>query len=94
MNLNGGINDNYHLDNYIDDIEVNECLMEMYFYLLYSRIDDKKAEEHLEKSHMIFQKLNSEQQEIVKNDIISIIETQKKENEKVKVKKKGFDKYE
>ena len=28
MNLNGGINDNYHLDNYIDDIKVNECLME------------------------------------------------------------------
>ena len=73
----------------IEDSEVRDCLMDMYFYLLLDDGDKKEKmyQEFLDKYH----KLNEQQQELVKNDFIELMNAQ---DNKEKVKKKGNDKYE
>ena len=78
---------------YISDEKVSECLMDMYFYMMYSGIgEEKKQEEFFNEFEKKFDNLNEEQQEMVKNEYIDIIETQNKNKEKVK--KKGMNDYE
>lgn len=77
-------------DSYINypvsfDMDVNDCLINMYFYMLSS--DEKYYQEFHEK----YNKLNDEQREFVKNDYINIINAQR---EFEKVKRKGEKKYE
>ena len=77
------------------DEMVTDCLMNMYFYMLSSDMDEKVHEKYWRIFDDSYQKLNKEQQEIVKNDYIEIINAQNKyENEKIKVKKKGMINYE
>ena len=77
----------------INDDRVLECIMDMYFYMLYNGIgNDPKKEEYFREFEKKYNNLNKEQQEIVKQEYIDIIETQNKNREKVK--KKGNDKYE
>ena len=77
---------------YAYDQKVNDCLMNMYFYMMHPN-EDKKEEyfKEFEKSYDI---LNDDQKEIVKQDFINIIEAQEKNREKEKVKKKGMINYE
>ena len=78
---------------YINDEKVNECIMDMYLYMLYNGINnDAKKEEYFKKFENGYRELNEEQQEIVKQEYNNIIETQDKERKKVK--KKGMRKYE
>ena len=80
---------------YIEDQEVNECIMDMYFYMLYGGIEnEEKREEYFKEFEKKYNALNKEQQELVKNDYISIIEAQEKNREKEKIKKKGMRDYE
>lgn len=77
-------------DSYINypvslDMDVNDCLMEMYFFMMSS--DDK----YYQSFHEKYEKLNDYKREFVKNDFINIINAQE-ENEKVK--RKGEIKYE
>lgn len=75
---------------YIEDEKVNDCLMKMYFFMLLDESDDRK--ERMYKEFCLeYDKLNNEQQEIVKNEYIDIINAQ---NNKDKVKKKGMINYE
>ena len=76
---------------YIDDDEVNDCLMSMYFYMMCDSNLEKKKEEFFIEFENKFDKLNDEQKELVKQDYLNIIEAQNKNKEKVK--RKG-DKYE
>ena len=76
---------------YIDDPRVNDCLMSMYFYMMFDSNYEKKKEEKFQEFSEKFEKLNDEQKEIVKQDYLNIIEAQDKVREKVK--RKG-DKYE
>ena len=76
---------------YIDDPLVNDCLMSMYFYMMFDSNYEKKKEEKFQEFSEKFEKLNDEQKEIVKQDYLNIIEAQDKVREKVK--RKG-DKYE
>ena len=78
---------------YCHDPIVTNCLMDMYFYMMYSGIgNEEKKEEYLKEFGKKFDNLNKEQQEQVKNEYIDIIETQDKNKEKVK--KKGMNNYE
>ena len=80
---------------FINDERVQECLMDMYFYMLYNGMDnDEKKEEYFNEFENKYNKLNKEQQEQVKQEYVNIIETQKKKKEKEKVKKKGMNNYE
>ena len=57
-------------DNYLfDDMEVNDCLMKMYFYLLSGK------EEDFSEFEVLYDKLSEEQKKIVKNDYIYIMES-------------------
>ena len=76
---------------YIDDPLVNDCLMSMYFYMLYDSNYEEKKEEKFQEFSEKYNKLNDEQKELVKQDYLNIIEAQDKNREKVK--RKG-DKYE
>jgi len=85
-------NNNEYSGFYFGDEMVNECIMNLYFYMLLSNSDDVKKEEYFLKLEESFIKLNEEQREIVRKEYIDIIEAQKKNNEKVK--KKGMINYE
>ena len=76
---------------YVDDPLVNDCLMSMYFYMLYDSNYQEKKEEKFQEFSEKYNKLNDEQKELVKQDYLNIIEAQDKNKEKVK--RKG-DKYE
>ena len=76
---------------YIDDEEVNDCLMSMYFYMICDSSLGNKKEEYFKEFEDKYQKLNDEQKELVQKDYLSIIEAQDRNREKVK--RKG-DKYE
>lgn len=78
---------------YPNDERVIECIMDMYFYMLYNGIDnDLKKEEYFNEFEKKYHNLNEEQQEEVRKEYISIIEAQNKNKEKVK--KKGMKNYE
>ncbi len=77
----------------IKDLDVVECLMNMYFFMLSDEMDEQVHEEYWKKFQQTYRKLTKEQQEIVKKDYIDIINAQdKNKEEKEKVKKKGNDK--
>jgi len=82
---------NEYSDYYIDDNEVNDCLMSMYFYMMCDNKFQQKKDELFKKFNEKYEKLNEEQQELVKQDYLSIIEAQNKNRNKVK--RKG-DRYE
>ena len=80
---------------YINDEKVMECLMDMYFYMLYNGVgNDQKTEEYFNEFEKKYRNLNNEQQEEIKKEYLDIIEAQNKNREKEKVKKKGMNKYE
>ena len=77
----------------INDERVLECVMDMYFYMLYSGVDnDEKKEEYFNEFGKKYEKLNAEQKDLVKQEYMNIIETQNKN--RGKVKKKGMIDYE
>ncbi len=84
-----GVNE-YAFD-YIDDNDVNECLMSMYFYMMCDSTFEEKKNEYFNEFENKYNKLNKEQQELVQQDYINIIEAQ--DRNRNKVKRKG-DKYE
>ena len=86
------INANDYGGYFSNDARVLECVWDMYFYMLYSGINEEKKEEYFNEFDKKYKKLNNEQQEIVRNEYMSIMETQEKNKEKVK--KKGMIKYE
>lgn len=72
--LGVGFDYNSEIDyKYASDEKVNECLMQMYFYMLTG--DDRIFNEF----HELYQKLDFEKQEYVKQDYINIIREQEKE---------------
>ena len=74
---------------FINDDRVQECLMDMYFYMLYNGMDnDEKKEEYFQEFERKYNDLDEKQQNIVKVEYRNIIEAQKKKEEKVK--KKGM----
>ncbi len=75
---------------YIEDEKVNDCLMKMYFFMLLNESDNRKEKMYIEFCQE-YDKLNNEQQEIVKKEYLNIINAQ---NNKDKVKKKGMINYE
>lgn len=77
---------------YVSDPKINDCLMNMYFYIMHP--NEKKKEEYFQEFEKSYNDLTDEQQKIVKQDYIEIIETQEKNREKEKVKKKGMINYE
>ena len=78
---------------FINDDRVQECLMDMYFYMLYNGIgNEDKQKEYFNEFEKKYDNLNHEQQEEVKKEYKNIIEAQEK-NKKM-LKKKGNDKYE
>ena len=77
---------------YPSDERVVECIMDMYFYMMYTGINDEKKEEYLNEFAKKYNNLDKEQKEMVKNEYIDIIKTQKKNREKIK--KKGMNDYE
>jgi len=78
---------------FINDERVMECIMDMYFYMLYSDVgNDEKIEEYFNELKNKYDNLNEEQQAIVKKEFLDIIEAQDKNKDKVK--KKGMNKYE
>ena len=80
---------------HIHDEKVLECIMDMYFYMLYGGIgNEQKKEDYFNEFEKKYKLLNKEQQDEVKNDYISIIESQEKNKNKEKVKKKGMIDYE
>ncbi len=80
---------------FINDEKVMECLMDMYFYMLYNGVgNDQKTEEYFNEFEKKYRNLNKEQQEEIKKEYLDIIEAQNKNREKEKVKKKGMNKYE
>jgi len=74
------------------DSKVNDCLMDMYLYMMYP--NGNKKEEFFHEFEKKYNDLNDEQKEIVKKDYIEIIEAQDRNIEKEKVKKKGMNNYE
>ena len=78
----------YSSMDYSCDEQVNECLMKMYFFMLHDEIHSMTADELFDDFYKCNQKLNTKQQDYVKQDFINIINAQD-ENEKRKVKKKG-----
>ena len=80
---------------YSNDERVMECLWDMYFYMMYNGLgNEEKKEEYFNEFGKKYEKLNEEQQEEVKKEYINIIETQNKNREKEKIKKKGMKDYE
>ena len=87
------IGTNEYVGYYISDEKVSECIMDMYFYMMYSGIgNEEKKELYFKEFEKKFDNLNEEQQEEVKKEYIDIIEAQNKEKEKIK--KKGMNDYE
>ena len=74
------------------DDEIDECLMNMYFFMISDKMNNDKHEELWQAFESSYQKLNREQQEIVKKDYLTIINAQEKN--KTKVKKKVMINYE
>ena len=80
---------------YPNDERILECIMDMYFYMMYSNVgNEDKKEEYFNKFEKKYDNLNSNQQEEIKKEYINIIEAQNKNSEKEKVKKKGMINYE
>ena len=75
---------NEYSDFFVGDKETVECLGSMYFYIMCDNdiLKDKYFQNFEEK----YDKLTSEQQEIVKEEYLNIIETQKRNKEKEKRK--------
>lgn len=71
---------------------VVECLWDMYFYMLYSGVDEERKEEYFNEFSEKYNKLTEEQREEVRKEYISIIASQEKNKEKVK--RKGMNEYE
>ena len=89
------IGGNEYVGYYPTDEKVVACLWDMYFYMMYNGLgNEDKKEEYFKEFEKKFDNLNKEQQEEVKNEYISIMEAQKKNREKEKVKKKGMNNYE
>ena len=89
------LNTNEYGGYFINDERVQECIMAMYFYMLYNGANnEEKKEEYFNEFENKYNKLNKEQQEQVKKEYIDIIETQNRNREKEKVKKKGMINYE
>jgi hypothetical protein len=65
--------------------EANDCLLKMYFYLLEE--DNNKKEKRWNEFEKSYDNLNELDQEIIKNDLIDILENQNKGN----IKKKRRD---
>ena len=86
------INDTSYIDNPIFNPKVDECLMNMYFYLLYSNVNEEKKTEYFNEFEISYNKLNDDEKEIVRKDWLDIIKS--KEKNKRKVKKKGMINYE
>ena len=81
------IGGNEYSDIPVFDEKVNECLMDMYFYMLYNGDNNEtKKEEYFHEFENKYNKLNEKQQEEVRKEYKNIIETQKKNREKVKRK--------
>ena len=85
------INASDYSQNTVFDPEIDECLMNMYFYMMYGNINEEKRNEYFNEFERCYNKLNEEQQEIVRKDYFDIIESK---NNKGKVKKKGMINYE
>ena len=77
------INASDYSQNTVFDPEVDECLMNMYFYIMYGNINEEKKKEYFNEFEKCYNKLNEEQQEIVRKDYFDIIESK---NNKGKVK--------
>ncbi len=76
---------------YSDDEKVNDCLMDMYFYMLLMDSDDEsKKDKYYRRFEQSFRDLNHEQQEMVREEYKNIIEAQNNNIEKERVKKKGM----
>ena len=90
--LNKNEYDKFCEQSYITDSKVNECIMNMYFYMLYSIDNQEKKEEYFQEFKKSYENLDKSQKEIVKQEYIDIIETQEKN--KRKIKKKGMMDYE
>ena len=73
---------------FINDEKVSECIMDMYFYMLYGLDNIEKKEEYFHEFEKKYKELNKEQQEFVKKEYNDIIEKQKKNREKEKIKRK------
>ena len=76
---------------YLFDEELNDCLFYMYIYMLSE--DDPKYEDYYNDFCKLYEALDEERQLIVKKNFENIMKAQD-EKEKIKIKKKGNDKYE
>ena len=90
FNMIMNFSDPYDIKTY--DEKVDECLMNMYFLMISDGMSKEKREQLWKAFDESFNKLNSKQQEIVKQDFIDIINN--KNEIKKKVKKKGMINYE
>ena len=77
---------------YVSDPKINDCLMNMYFYIMHP--NQSKKEEYFKEFEKSYDDLNDEQKQIVKQDFIEIMKAQNKNKEKEKVKRKGMINYE
>jgi len=76
----------------INDEKVLDCIMDMYFYMLYNADNNPLQEKYLDNFNQKYNALTKKQQKLVKQEYIDIIETQNKNREKVK--RKGMNNYE
>ncbi len=76
----------------INDEKVLDCIMDMYFYMLYNSDNNPLQEKYLDNFNQKYNALTKKQQKLVKQEYIDIIETQNKNREKVK--RKGMNNYE
>ena len=60
---------------YFEDEKIDDCLMDMYFYMMYVSIGDKRSEEYFREYERKFSELTAEQQEYVKADYLNILES-------------------
>ena len=88
------INSNEYSGYLPNDERVLECIWDMYFYMLYSGINEEKKEEYFKEFEKKYDNLNKEQQEEVEKEYIEIINAQEKNRKKEKIKKKGMNNYE
>ena len=86
------LGNNEYAGDYIDDVDVLDCLMDLYYYMLSIDVDPIKEKKYFEDFSKKYKKLNKEQREIVKKDYYDIVET--RDNKVEKVKKKGMINYE
>ena len=68
-------NNNYITGAYYTDPEVTDCLLKMYFFML-AEDDNPNKDRYFNEFDELYDKLSPEQQEIVKQDYLSIIEEQ------------------